>query len=132
MIGLDTNVLVRYIVEDDEKQARIATRIIDARTPADPGFVSHLVLVELTCVLASCYDADKATLIAVIEQLLQTKQLVVEEVETVWHALQDYKKATADFSDCLISRKHQGAGCSITLTFDKAASKLPFMQPCTG
>lgn len=130
MIGLDTNVLVCYIVEDDEKQARIATRVVDARTADDPGYVSHLVLVELTWVLASCYDADKAALISVIEQLLQTKQLVVEEAETVWHALEDYKKASADFSDCLISRKNQNAGYSITVTFDKAASKLPLMQPC--
>lgn len=131
MIGFDTNVLVRYIVEDDDKQAKIATRVIDALTSDNPGFVSHLILVELTWVLASCYEVDKLTLISVLEQLLQTKQLIVENTETVWHALEDYKKTSAEFKDCLISRKNQDARCSITLTFDKAASKLPFTQPCT-
>lgn len=130
MIGLDTNVLARYIVEDDEKQARIATRVIDSCTADDPGFVSHMVLVELMWVLSSCYDADKSALVAVIEQLLQTKQLIVERGETVWHALEDYKKSSADFSDCLISRINQEAGCSKTVTFDKDAAKLPYMELC--
>ena len=77
MIGLDTNVLVRYIVEDDDKQARIATRVIEGCTADAPGFVSHLVLVELIWVLSSCYGADKASLIKVVQQLLQTKQLLL-------------------------------------------------------
>ncbi len=130
MIGLDTNVLARYIVEDDEKQARIATRIIDRCTVDAPAFVSHLVLVELTWVLSSCYNADKSALAAVIEQLLQTKQLIVEQGETVWHALEDFKKSSADFSDCLLSRINQQAGCSTTVTFDKDAAKLPCMELC--
>lgn len=130
MIGLDTNVLTRYIVEDDEKQARIATRIIDSCTAEEPGFVSHAVLIELTWVLSSCYDADKTALVAVIEQVLQTKQLIVEQGETVWHALDDYKKSSADFSDCLLSRINQEAGCTTTVTFDKDAAKLPHMGLC--
>lgn len=130
MIGLDTNVLARYIVEDDEKQARIATRVIDSCTTDDPGFVSRMALVELTWVLSSCYDADKNAVVAVIEQLLQTKQLFVERGETVWHALEDYKKSSADFSDCLLSRINQEAGCSTTVTFDKDAAKLPCMEFC--
>ena len=130
MIGLDTNVLARYIVEDDEKQARIATRIIDSCTVDEPGFVSHIVLIELTWVLSSCYDADKNALIAVIEQLLQTKQLIVDQGQIVWHALDDYKKSSADFSDCLLSRINQEAGCSTTVTFDKDAAKLPCMELC--
>jgi len=130
MIGLDTNVLARYIVEDDERQARIATRLIDSCPTDDPAFVSHLVLVELTWVLSSCYNADKNAVTAVIEQLLQTKQLMVERGETVWHALDDYKKSSADFSDCLLSRIHQEAGCSTTVTFDKDAAKLSGMELC--
>ncbi|MFT3931272.1 MAG: type II toxin-antitoxin system VapC family toxin [Spongiibacteraceae bacterium] len=130
MIGLDTNVLARYIVEDDEKQARIATRLIDNCPADDPAFVSHLVLVELTWVLSSCYDADKNAVVAVIEQLLQTKQLMVERGETVWHALDDYKKSSADFSDCLLNRINQEAGCLTTVTFDKNAAKLAGMELC--
>jgi predicted nucleic-acid-binding protein len=130
MIGLDTNVLVRYIVEDDEKQARVATRIIDNCTVDEPGFVSNIVLIELTWVLSSCYNADKAALVAVIEQLLQTKQLLVAQAEIVWHALDDYKKSSADFSDCLLSRINQEAGCSTTVTFDKDPAKLPCMELC--
>jgi predicted nucleic-acid-binding protein len=130
MIGLDTNVLARYIVEDDEKQARIATRLIDSCTADEPGFVSHIVLIELTWILSSCYDADKNALAAVIEQLLQTKQLIVERGETVWHALEDYKKSSTNFSDCLLSRINQEAGCSKTVTFDKDAAKLPCMELC--
>lgn len=130
MIGLDTNVIVRYIVEDDEKQAKIATRIINNCTSDEPGFISHLVLVELVWVLGSCYDADKPALITVIEQLLQTKQLVVEQAEAVWHALDDYKQSPADFSDCLLSRNNHEAGCVVTMTFNKGAAKLPLMELC--
>ena len=132
MIGLDANVLARYIVEDDEKQARIATRLIDSCTAAEPGFVSHIVLIELTRVLSSCYNADKTALIAVIEQLLQTKQLLIEDGEIVWHALDDYKKSSADFSDCLLSRINHEKGCTTTMTFDKSAAKLPCMAPLTS
>jgi predicted nucleic-acid-binding protein len=130
VIGIDTNVLVRYVVEDDEKQAKIATRLIEGCTSDEPGYISHLVLIELVWVLTSCYDADKEALITVIEQLLQTRQLLVEEPETVWLALADFRQASADFSDCMLSRINLKAGCTATFTFDKNAAKLPLMELC--
>ena len=123
MIGLDTNVIVRYIMQDDVKQSPMATRLIESRSAASPGFVPMVAVVELAWVMSSAYELDKRQLIAALEGLLRTKELVVEGAETVWKALRLYQSANADFADCLIERSASANGCEKTMTFDRDAAK---------
>lgn len=124
MIGLDTNVLVRYIAQDDAKQSPIATKLLETQCSADqPGFVGIVTLVELVWVAESCYSATRKEVSAIIRQLLESKQLSVQGAETVWKALYSFESGPADFADCLIEKLAVAAGCSHTVTFDKAASR---------
>ncbi len=123
MIGLDTNVLVRYIMQDDAKQAALATKLIDALTPQAPGFVPMVALVELVWVLSGSFDLQRAQIADAIEALLRSKEMIVERAETVWQALRLFRSGSADFADGLIERSAAAAGCERTLTFDRAAAK---------
>ncbi len=124
MIGLDTNVLVRYIVQDDRTQAAAAAHLIETRcTDASPGFVSQLVLAELFWVLSRGYEYDKAVVVQVLSKLLSAVELEVQQAADVWVALRTYENGGADFADYLIGRCAQTAGCETTFTFDKAAAK---------
>lgn len=123
MIGLDTNVLVRYLTQDDARQSAAATRLMESLTPADPGFVSHVVLVEAVWVLESCYEADATRLGVVIETLLRTDSVCVEHAEIVWRALRRFRAGKGDFSDMLVAELAMDAGCSAVYTFDRGAVK---------
>ena len=123
MIGLDTNVLVRYLAQDDPKQSPKATRLIEALTVDAPGYISLVSVVELVWVLTDCYASTKSELCEVLETLLRTKGLVVAHADTVWKALRLFKESKADFADCLIERSGSEAGCSHTTTFDRDAAK---------
>lgn len=123
MTGLDTNVLVRYIMQDDASQAAKATRLVDDLTTEDPGFVSVVCVVELSWVLSRCYDLSRAQVAQAIEILLRAKQLVVDQAEHVARALRAFVAGGADFADCLIERISAAAGCSQTMTFDAKAAK---------
>ena len=91
MLGLDTNVLARYIVQDDPAQAAAAARLIEGECTAEaPGFVSVPVLLELVWVLTSAYGYDKAVVIPVIRQVLRTAELAVEDRPVIWAALRDF------------------------------------------
>jgi predicted nucleic-acid-binding protein len=90
-----------------------------------PGFITGITLCEIVCVLTECYDADRDRIGSVIEGLLASRQLVVEESESVWNALHDWRKSSADFSDALIGRKVIARGGVKIVTFDRAAAKLP-------
>lgn len=126
MIGIDTNVLVRYLTQDDAEQSRVASRFIEqVITPDNPGHITGITLCELAWVLSECYDADRARIKAVIEGLLSSKQLSVESPELVWGALRDWTEFGSDFSDALIGRLVLDRGGVSTVTFDRAASKLP-------
>ena len=124
MIGLDTNVLVRYIVRDDSKQASAATRLIENQcTEETPGFVSQLVLAELFWVLSRGYEYPKAVLVTVFTKLLSAMELQVETTENAWTALRAYEAGTAEFADYLIGQCGRTHGCETTVTFDKKAAK---------
>ena len=126
MIGLDTNVVVRYLTQDDAKQAALASKLFEQVLSVDqPGFVSLITLCEIAWVLADCYDADKARIRAVIEGLLGSKQVVVEEADLVWKALRAWEKSSADFSDALLGQALTARGCGRIVTFDKSAARLP-------
>jgi predicted nucleic-acid-binding protein len=121
VIGLDTNVLVRYIMQDDIKQSSLATRIVESLTAESPGFVPLVTIVELAWVLSSAYDLSRGQLIEAFEALLRTRELVVERAETVWKGLRLLQRAGGDFADCLIACSAQAAGCVKTMTFDRGA-----------
>ena len=123
MIGLDTNVLVRYIMQDDAKQAPQATRFVESLSPEAPGFLPLVAVVELAWVLSSAYDLDRAQLVEAFEGVLRTKELVIERAEVVWKALRAFQSANADFADCLIAHSAASAGCEKTMTFDRGAAK---------
>lgn len=123
MIGLDTNVLVRYIMQDDARQAPLATRLVESLSAESPGFVPLVSVVELSWVLSSAYELDRTQLVEAFEALLRTKEIVVDRAETVWKALRVFQSANADFADCLIERSAAAAGCERTMTFDRSAVK---------
>lgn len=119
MIGLDTNVLVRYLTQDDPAQAARASRVIDAAKSASL-YVSLIVICELVWVLEDAYDQTRAQIGELIEKMLLTDQFVFEAKELLWNALTDYRSGKGDLSDYLIGRIAQHGGCQHTLTFDRA------------
>lgn len=123
MIGLDTNVLVRYVMQDDPRQSPRATRLIDSLAPQAPGYVSLVVLVELVWVLRSNYGLARGQVATVLETLLRSKELLIERAETLAQALERFESAGADFADALIERIAAAAGCEATYTFDAGAIK---------
>ena len=126
MIGLDTNVLVRYLAQDDRAQAALATRLMERElTNESPGYVSLVTLAEVIWVMISLYAADRATVVRVVESLLGAPQLRLQEAEATWLALLEYRDSQADFSDALIARLNAAAGCPHTLTFDRHAARHP-------
>ena len=131
MIGLDTNVLVRYVTQDDPVQSAKASDLIESLTTLSPGFVSLVSVVELVWVLQSCYQSAKSEVVVVLETLLRTRELTVEHAETLWQALRRFTASTADFADCLIERCAHAAGCEYTATFDLNAAKAAGMKRLT-
>jgi predicted nucleic-acid-binding protein len=123
MIGLDTNVLVRYMMQDDAKQSPRATRLVESLSADAPGFVPLVAVVELAWILSSAYDLEREQLVQAFEGLLRTKELVIERAEVVWQALRAFQSANADFADCLLARSAASAGCEKTMTFDRGAAK---------
>ncbi len=128
MIGLDTNVLVRYVAQDDPKQSPRATRLIESLTADAPGYVGTVSVVELVWVLTGCYQSTRAEICEVLETLLRTKEIVVAQADIVWKAVRLFRDGSADFADCLIERSANEAGCSHTATFDRDAAKSCGMQ----
>ena len=124
MIGIDTNVLVRYIAQDDATQSRRATSFIENEcNEAAPGFVGLVVLVEVVWVSENCYGAAREEVADIVRRILSIKQLVVQDAETAWKALRLFESSKADFADCLVARSAIAAGCKSVVTFDKQASK---------
>ena len=123
MTGLDTNVLVRYILQDDPKQAAKASKLVESRSAESPGFVTLVSVVELVWVLDSCYGLQRTQISEALEGLLRTKEIVLERAETIWKAVRLYRNSLGDFADCLIERCAAAAGCPRTMTFDRSAAK---------
>ena len=123
MIGLDTNVLVRYIMQDDTRQSPLASKLVESLTADAPGFVTLVSVVELVWVMQSCYALERVQLGDALEGLLRTKEFVVERAETIWKAVRVFREGSADFADCLIERCAASAGCERTMTFDRNAAK---------
>src|SRR5580700_3925650 len=122
MGAADTNVLLRLVLEDDEQQARAARSFLRAHAPL---FVSHVVLAELSWVLASGYDFSRDEVRAVVEMLLDTDGIEVQDVGVVQAALAHHRGSRADLADCLVLAIAARAGAAPLGTFDKKLGKLP-------
>lgn len=126
MIGLDTNVVVRFLAQDDETQSPVATRFMSRLTREKPGFVSAVVLAEITWVLSRGYKASREDIAAAVEGLLRSAELVIENAPAAYRALALYRSASsAEYADALIGETAALAGASETVTFDtRAANEL--------
>jgi predicted nucleic-acid-binding protein len=130
MLGVDTNVLVRYLIKDDRLQYEKARRLIDREvSKGEPVLISMLVLLETEWVLRSRYDLGKAEIVTAFSALLDTADLAFEDEPSVEHALYSWKDSVADFADCLIEARNRRLGCSATATFDGKALKLAGFVP---
>ena len=123
MIGLDTNVLVRYITQDDPIQSEKANALFESLSTGLEAYVTVVSLVELVWVLSSCYGSGKAEISIVVESLMHTKYIIVQDADIVWKALRNFKDGKADFPDCLIKHTSFNAGCSSVVTFDVKAAR---------
>jgi len=119
--GLDTNVLLRYLVRDEPTQAARATRELER----DERFlVGSIVLCELVWVLEAGYRFQRRDIVMTLEKILATAQFEVEGKDLALAALDDFRRSTADFSDCLLGRRNRGAGAVETVTFDRGLRGL--------
>ena len=128
MIGLDTNVLLRYIRQDDEPQSALSTQLIESLTDSNPGFVSLICLSELYWVMDHKHKYSKQEILDMIQILLSSTSLVFEDESVVSEALLSYAAGSADFDDCLIAERSKASGCKFVYTFDKAAAKSGIMK----
>ncbi len=130
MIGLDTNVVVRYLTQDDPAQSRKATELIERDlTEDDPGYINVVVMAEVAWVLERVYRLTDAGLAAAIERLLQLDAIAVENEQDVFAAMIALKSGRGSFADALIAALNARAGCSRTVTFDGKAPRLPGFAP---
>lgn len=126
MIGLDTNVLVRFLVRDDETQFERARRLLRREANSgEPVLVSLLVLLETEWVLRSRYDLGKADILGAFSGLLDSVELNFEDEASLEQALFMWRDSTAQFADCLIGARHWALECRATASFDAKASRLP-------
>jgi predicted nucleic-acid-binding protein len=120
MIGLDTNVLVRYLTQDDRQQARRANALVaKAASERTRLFISAVALCELVWVLRAAYALDKPTIVLTLERILATAQFEIDQKDLVREALEDYRVGGGDFADYVIGRRGREMGCERTATFDR-------------
>jgi predicted nucleic-acid-binding protein len=130
MIGLDTNVLIRYIVQDYPIQSRRATEIMEKLlSRADPGFVSVIAMVETVWVLERSYGLTPREIQVAVEGILQSESIEVQDEQAVFAAMALFSEGWGSFSDGLIAGLGKRAGCRVTLTFDRRAVRLPGFVP---
>ena len=126
MIGLDTNILVRYLAQDDPVQSRKAREILERRlSEKNPGFVSVVAMVETVWVLDRAYGLSSEEISAAVERMLQTDVLIVENEHEVFSAMVALKRGEGSFADALIGALRARVSCARTLTFDHKALHLP-------
>ena len=130
MIGFDTNVIVRYLTQDDPVQSPKATELIErGLTEEEPGFVSVVAMAETAWVLERVYGRTAEEIAAVIERMLEVEVLVVESEQEVFTAMIAAKEGRGSFADALIGALGARAGCSHTVTFDQKALRLTAFEP---
>ncbi len=127
MIGLDTNVIVRYLVQDDPEQSAAASRLIESLTETDPGYLSLVTVVEVHWVLRRAYEVDAVRCAELIEAILDTRELRVDQNAIIRTALAA-SRGGVDFADAAIAELGRSAGCDHTATFDKRAARHGAMK----
>ena len=124
MLGIDTNVLVRFLVRDDPERFERARRLMKREVGSGEAvLISLLVLLETEWVLRSRYSVAKAEIVAALSALLDA-ELEFEDEPSVEEAVFTWKDSGAEFADCLIDARHRALGCRATATLDARASKL--------
>jgi predicted nucleic-acid-binding protein len=124
MKALDTNILVRFLVRDDERQAkRVLALFREAESTGDTFFIPIAVILELIWVLEAAYDCGRQEILEGIEQLTMMPILQFEQLDVLHRILEDGRACTIDLSDLLIAHSSFAAGCKNVITFDKRASK---------
>ena len=132
MIGLDTNVMVRYLVQDDEQQSKLATDLIEDQCSTEsPLFINEITLCEIIWVLKRAYGYEKTVILDILQQLLACKDLVFSSHSEASLALRDYEVGNADFSDYFIGQLNKKHGCAFTYSFDKKACQHEHFKPLT-
>ena len=125
MIGLETHVLVRFLLRDDEAQFQKANKLIQREVSDGEGvLVSQLVLLETEWVLRSRYGFSKNQMLEVIASLLDTRDIQLEDEQSVEEAIYQWKEASANFAECLIAARYRRLGYGATATFDIRAVTL--------
>jgi predicted nucleic-acid-binding protein len=126
--GLDTNILARFLLQDDPMQSPKADEIMRSLTAAEPGWVGVAAILELVWVLSSKNRHDRKAIARTLDQLLVQEEIVIEQAESVQGALLLFRRGNADFADCLIASSARVAGCNRTVTFDRVAARDAGMQ----
>lgn len=127
--GLDTNVLIRYLVKDDMLQAKKASQVIKKIvTSGGRCFINRIVLCEMVWVLESAYGYSRREIINVLDIMLRTKQFEIESKDIIRQAVDDYRKGSGDLADYIIARVNRSKGCDTTLTFDQAVKNSPIFS----
>ncbi len=125
MIGIDTNVLVRYLTSDDEIQSNKAAKLINQYIgQAGSIFINNIVACELIWVLERGYKYDKSHITTVLKEIVATSEFQFEDHKILWLSIVEYEKSNVDFADILIGNINALKGCSKSFTFDSKASAL--------
>ena len=133
MIGIDTNLLVRLVVNDGERQSLAVERFIQEHSSSeDPCYISNIVLIEMVWVLESAYGFDRNSVADVLDRLLEVEQFDFDSPDEVAAAVDDFRYRGVEFADCLLGRTNIFAGCEHTITFDRKAAKLPGFKLLPG
>lgn len=129
MIGIDTNVLLRFLTQDDLQQAQIAEDLISKYYHKEKSIlINNIVICEIIWVLEKGYEYSKKQIKDALKSILSTMEFTFENLEILWVSLEEYEKYNTDFSDILIGNLNLSLNCSTTLTFDKKTSNLQSFQ----
>jgi len=131
MIGLDTNLIVRFFVKDDAAQTALVVNLVRSLTPSNPGWIGQATILELFWVLTRIYRIDKAGILRILGTLLSSKDLAIENGPAIRAAIEVYREGNADFTDCMIAVSGRAAGCSRIVTFDHIAARDAGMELLT-
>jgi predicted nucleic-acid-binding protein len=122
VIGLDTNIVLRWVLDDTPDQTTAANAVMSTLTPAQPGFITQVTVMELAWVLRSGYGFTQADILEVLDRLLRSESLEFDDEESVWEAVM-HVRGGADLNDALIAETFRLYGCTEAVTFDRDASR---------
>lgn len=128
MIAIDTNVLVRFLTQDDPEQARAATGFMNGLRQTNPGFISREVMVELVWVLERAYGFSRAEVAGALEALLSATEIEVEVADDTGRAVFQYREGGFGFADLMIAAAARRADAMPLVTFDRKAARIPGVE----